>query len=207
MIGMPLPAKIPVRYTEEDAGYVSVRPVVKQTFRLNELVDMVVLVAGKDALRVQKIFQSGTVIYNGYRYWWESIPAELSEIENLLIPFPEDDPSVPFEPATATSVLFEIGGGTQRNVVEIDRAEASEKKLFGRTTPWKLILAQVGSLPVRYEKYSHARKADLFRVSLPFDQAQQLLVSMLQNAPRGLRNRWSTLKPPAIITFVCPRRE
>src|ERR1700690_2620821 len=103
---MALPAEIPVRYTEEDAGYVSVRPVVKQSFRLNELADMVVRVAGKDAIRVQKIFRSGTVVYHGYRYWWDGIPAELGEIEKLLLPFPEDAPTLPFDPTKATSVPF-----------------------------------------------------------------------------------------------------
>jgi hypothetical protein len=202
---MPLPAEIPVRYTEEDAGYVSVRPVVKQNFRLNELADMVVRVAGKDASRVQKIFQSGTVIYNGYRYWWDAIPANLSEIEQLLIPFPEDDPSVSFDPAKVVAVLFEMGGGAQVHVVEIQREEASQKKLFGSTTPWEIILQQASAFPTRYQKYSHARKADLFSISLSFDKAQQLLNAMLQNAPRTLRNRWTTLRPPAAIIFICPR--
>jgi len=32
---MPLPQQIPVRYSEEDAGYVSMRPVVKQTASTN----------------------------------------------------------------------------------------------------------------------------------------------------------------------------
>ena len=59
---MPLPEQIPLRYTEEDAGFVSVRPVVKQTFQLHELVDMVVSVAGKEATRVQQIFRTGTVV-------------------------------------------------------------------------------------------------------------------------------------------------
>jgi hypothetical protein len=202
---MPLPAEIPVRYTEEDAGYVSIRPVVKQNFRLHELADMVVRVTGKDASRVQKIFQSGTVIYNGYRYWWEGIPAEANEIEKLLIPFPEDDPSIPFDPTKAIAALFEIGGGSQLRVVEIQRAEASQKKLFSKTTPWRVILEKAGALPVRYEKYSHARKADLFRVSLPYDKAQQLLNAMFQTAPRALHNRWTTLRPPAAIIFISPR--
>lgn len=85
---MPLPSRIPVRYSEEDAGYISVRPVVKQVFRLHELADMVVSIAGKDPVRVQQIFHSGTAVYNGYRYWWDSIAAEASEIETLLAPFP-----------------------------------------------------------------------------------------------------------------------
>src|SRR5712664_722641 len=108
---MPLPEQIPARYTEEDAGFISVRPVVKQTFRLHELVDMVVSVAGKDAARVQQIFRSGTVVYNGYRYWWDALHAEREEIERLLLPFPEDEPYRPFDPGSATAVLLEIGGG------------------------------------------------------------------------------------------------
>lgn len=202
---MPLPDPIPVRYTEEDAGFVSVRPVVKQNFRLHELTDMVVSVAGKHADRVQKIFSSGTVVYNGYRYWWEAIPATLPEIESLLLPFPDDDPARPFNPATATAALFEIGGGTQRAILEIPRAEALHKKLFGKHTPWEVLLQAISTLPARYEKYSHQRKADLFRITLPFADAQSLVQQMKAAAPRSIRHRWSSLRPPASVTFVCPR--
>ena len=203
---MPLPEQIPLRYTEEDAGYMSVRPVVKQTFRLHELVDMVVSVVGKDAARVQQIFRSGTVVYNGYRYWWDALPAESEEIERLLIPFPEDDPSRPFEPEKATAALLEIGGGAQRSVVEISRQDAGAKKFLGNHSPWDVLTAFASGKTARYEKYAHARRADLFRLSLPFDQAQQLLATILAAAPRKLKYRWSTLRPPAAVTFVCPRQ-
>ncbi len=202
---MPLPQQIDLRYTEEDAGYVSVRPVVKQTFQLNELADMVVSVVGKDSARVQQIFRTGTVVYNGYRYTWQGIPAELAEIEALLAPFPEDDPSRAFDPAKARAVLFEMGGGSQRTVVEITRAEASEKKLFAKSSPWDVLQEAASAAKPRYEKYSHAQRADLFRLTLPFEQARQLLAAMLAAAPRGLRHRWSTLRPPAAVTFLCPR--
>lgn len=202
---MSLPDIIPVRYTEEDAGYVSVRPVVKQVFRLHELADLVVSIAGKDAARVQQIFRSGTAVYHGYRYWWDGLVAEASEIAALLVPFPDDDPSRPFEPSKATAALLEIGGGTQCHVVEILRAEASEKKFLGELSPWQVLLQYAASRASRYEKYSHVRRADLFRISLPYDQAQQLLAALLEAAPRGLRHRWSTLHPPAAVTFVCPR--
>ena len=202
---MPLPNMIPLRYTEEDAGYMSVRPVVKQTFRLSELADMVVSVAGKNATRVQQIFRSGTVVYHGYRYWWEPLAADAAEIENLLIPFPEDDPSRPFVPNEAGAVLLEMGGGTQRAVGELSRSEASEKRLFAKQSPWDILLAYASSRPARYERYDHSRKADLFRLAVPFDQAQSLLAAMLEAAPRKLRQRWSTLRPPAAVTFLCPR--
>jgi len=203
---MPLPEQIPLRYTEEDAGFISVRPVVKQTFQLHELVDMVVSVAGKDAVRVQQIFRSGTVVYNGYRYWWDALPADREEIAHLLLPFPDDDPSRPFEPEKAIAVLLEIGGGAQRSVVEISRQDAVAKKLFAKHSPWDVLTAFASGKTARYEKYAHARRADLFRISLPFDQAQPLLATLLAAAPRKLKYRWSTLRPPAALTFVCPRK-
>lgn len=201
---MPLPQQIPVRYSDEDAGYLSMRPVVKQTFQLRELVDLVVSVVGKDPMRLQQIFRTGSVIYNGYRYSWDPLSAEHAELEPLLAQFPDDDPNRPFDPAQAIAVLFEIGGGTQRNVVGLTRKEASEKKLFARNSPWDLLLQFAVVSPPRYEKYSHARKADLFRLTLAFDQAQQLLAALLNAAPRALRHR-CTLRPPSALIFVCPR--
>ena len=203
---MPLPSQIPVRYTEEDAGFVSVRPVVKQTFQLHELVDMVVSVASKDSVRVQQIFRSGTVVYNGYRYWWDALQADRDELDRLLLPFPDDDPTRPFDPEQATAVLLEIGGGAQRTVVEITRQDAAQKKLFAKHSPWDVLTNFASGKSLRYEKYAHARRADLFRLSLPFDQAQELLAELLPAAPRKLKYRWSTLRPPAALTFVCPRK-
>jgi hypothetical protein len=202
---MSLPPEIPARYAEEDAGYMSVRPVVNQTFHLQELADMVVSVVGKDTVRVQQIFRAGTVVYNGYRYWWDSLAAENSEIEALLLPFPDDEATRLFQSEAATSALLEIGGGTQRNVVEIARAEASRKRLFGKESPWIVLLGLAGSPNLQYEKFSHARKADLYRVSLSYEEANRLLTEMLAIAPRNLRHRWSKLRPPSVVTFVVPR--
>ncbi|MGB7436842.1 MAG: hypothetical protein WBR26_09660 [Candidatus Acidiferrum sp.] len=202
---MSLPQQIPVHYAEDDAGYVSVRPVVNQTFRPNELTDMVVRVVGKDAVRVQQIFRTGGVLYNGYRYWWEPLAADLPEIDQLLLPFPEDDPSRPFDPFCATAVLLESGGGTQRNIVEITAADARQKKLFSKTSAWDVLINFAAANPPHYEKYSHARHADLFRIVIPADQGQTLIAAMLEAAPHNLRHRWSTLRTPAALSFVCPR--
>jgi hypothetical protein len=184
----------------------SVRPVVKQTFRLHELVDMVVSVAGKDGARVQQILRGGTLVYHGYRYWWDSLPADAAELIPLLTPFPDDEPSREFAPDQATGALLEMGGGTQRTVAQISRQEAAAKKLFAKNSPWDVLTKWADGQAARYERYDHGRKADLFRVSLPFDKAQELLAAMLEAAPRKLRHRWSTLRPAAAVTFVCPRR-
>src|SRR5258708_25512920 len=107
---MPLPEYIAMRFTEEDAGYVTERHVVKQTFRLAELADMVVSVTGKNVSRIQQIFRSGTVVYNGYRYWWEGFASSENEVAGLLATFPDDDPTRLFDPAHVTDVALEIGG-------------------------------------------------------------------------------------------------
>src|SRR5713226_8290299 len=125
---MSLPETIAVRFTEEDAGYVTVRPVVKQSFRLAELADMVVSVTGKSSPRVQQIFRAGTVVYNGYRYWWDGFASTENEVAGLLAPFPDDDPSLHFNPAQVTAVSLEIGGGTQRSLIVITNKEASARR-------------------------------------------------------------------------------
>ena len=202
---MPLPETIAMRFTEDDAGYVTVRPVVKQTFRLAELADMVVSVTGKNAVRVQQVFRAGTVVYNGYRYWWDGFASKEDEITGLLALFPDDDPTRLFDPAKVTGVSLEIGGGTQRSLVGIVRREASAKKLFHKRSPWDILLKAAQDSTPRYEKYSHAERADIYRVHLPFETAASLLKQTLDASPRALRKKLAALHPPAAILFFVPR--
>jgi hypothetical protein len=202
---MPLPESIPIRFTEEDAGYVTVRPVVKQTFRLAELADMVVSVTGKNVSRVQQIFRSGTVVYNGYRYWWEGFASNENEIAGLLATFPDDDPSRLFNPSQVTAVSLEIGGGAQRSLVGITRHEASRKKLFDRLNPWEVLLTAANDAAPRYEKYSHADRADVYHLHLSPEKAASLMKQLQDASPRGLRKKLALLQPPAAILFFSPR--
>src|ERR1700676_2672674 len=200
---MALPEQIAVQYSEETAGYMSVRPVVKQIFQLRELADLVVSVTGKDPEQVQRIFLSGSLHYNGYKYWWNAISSEANEMESLLKGFPDDDPDRAFDPHTVTAVLLEIDGGAQRHVTEITRQEAAKKKCFAKHSPWDVLMQAAPGLAPRYEKYSHARKADLFRSALPYEDSRTLLNSMLASAPRRVRRSWRSLRSPAAVTFVC----
>src|SRR5438876_747672 len=199
---MPLPENIALRFTEEDAGYVTVRPVVKQTFRLAELADMVVSVTGKNVARVQQLFRAGTVVYNGYRYWWDGFASSEIEVAGLLAGFPDDDPARPFNAAQVTSVSLEIGGGTQRSLVGLARDEASAKKLFQKQSPWEILLMAAKDSTPRYEKYSHA---DVFRLHLSFEAAASLLKQMLEVSPRALRKKLAAMQPPAAILLFIPR--
>ncbi len=204
---MPLPETIAVRFTEEDAGYVTVRPVVKQTFRLAELADMVVSVTGKNVHRVQQIFRAGTVVYNGYRYWWDGFASTENEVTGLLTAFPDDDPSLHFDPAHATAVSLEIGGGAQRSLVRITRSEASVKKLFHKQSPWEILLKAAQDLTPRYENYSHAERADVYRVHLSPEKAALLISEAVKASPRSLRKKLAALLPPAAIQYFVPRKD
>ncbi len=200
---MALPETIAVRFTEEDAGYVTVRPVVKQSFRLAELADMVVSVTGKNGPRVQQIFRAGTVVYNGYRYWWDGFASTENEVAGLLAPFPDDDPSLHFNPAQVTAVSLEIGGGAQRSLVKITRREASAKRLWHKQNPWEILLKAAQDSTPRYQSYSHAEHADVYRVHLSPETA----LSLISAAPRTLRKKLAALRPPAAIQFFVPRKD
>jgi hypothetical protein len=202
---MPLPETINVRRAEENAGYLAMTPVVTQAFRLAELVDMVVSVAGKDARRVQHILAAGAAVYNGYHYSWQGFVAQPAEIAALLEKFPDDDPARSLDQENITAALLEIGGGTQRTLTEIPRAAASAHRLFSRRTPWDALLALTKDFPVRYDKYDHARHGDLFRISLHYEDAERLLTDMRKVAPRALRFQWRGLRPPAAVIFLSSR--
>src|SRR5713226_683156 len=192
---MPLPETIAIRFTEEDAGYVTVRPVVKQTFRLAELADMVVSVTGKSVPRVQQIFRAGTVVYNGYRYWWDGFASTENEVTGLLATFPDDDPSLHFNPAQVIALSLEIGGGAQRSLVKITRREASAKRLWHKQNPWEILLKAAQDSTPRYDNYSHAERADVYRVHLSPELAAALLKQLRDASPRALRKQFAPLQP------------
>ena len=202
---MSLPETIPVRFTEEEAGYLSVRPVVRQTFRLAELADMVVSVTGKDAARVAQIFRAGAVLYNGYRYWWDGFAAAPGEVAALLAPFPDADPSRPFRWEEAAAVLLESGGGPARTVIEVTRAEASRRRLFRRRSAWDCLREALRDSPPAYEHYSYARRADLYRKSLAHDAALPLRAELLAAAPHALRAHLAAAAVPSALVFLSPR--
>lgn len=202
---MPLPETIAVRFTDEDAGYVTVRPVVRQVFRLAELVDMILSVTGKNALRVQQIFRAGTVVYNGFRYSWDGFTSEPNELAALLAPFPDDEPSRVFNAGAVTAVSLEIGGGTQRFVIAITRQEAYAKRLFRKQRPWEILLSVARDSAPRYEKYSHAQRGDVYRLHLSAEAALTLRKELLDSTPRALRKKLANMQPPSALSFLIPR--
>ncbi len=111
--------------------------------------------------------------------------------------FPDDDPSRVFDPSTAVAALFEIGGGVQRTMVEVTRKEASEKKLFGKITPWDALLQNVSSFPARYEKIFSCAQSGF----VPHFSA---LRKCPRNGAKDERSRARQYSPP--LEFPSPAR-
>lgn len=205
MSPVSLPESIAVRYTEEEAGYVSVRPLVQQTFRMRELADMVLRVTGKDTARVRQILRAGTLVYNTYRYWWAGFEAAEDELAGLLATFPEDDPSRPFRMQDCAAVLLEYGGGVAQGHIELTRKQASAKPFWRGRRFWDILTPPEAALPA-YAGYSYARGGDLYRRALTVEESQSLLTEAARLAPRHLRARLERLPVPLRLVYVCPRK-
>ncbi len=202
---MTLPESIAVRFTEEDAGYVTVRPIQRQIFRPAQLADMILSVTGKDAARLDQIFRAGSITYNGFRYSWQGFVAAPHELAALLAEFPDDDPARAFRAEEAGGVILEYGERVRP--VELRRAETSARELFRSRSAWDWVTEFLARRTVSYARYSRAHRADLFRAKISAGEGAALLREMAAAAPRGLRRRLESLPAPAGLLVYCPRKE
>jgi hypothetical protein len=202
---VPLPETIPVRYTEEEAGYVTVRPLVRQTFRLDELLDMILSVAGKDVARIRQLLHSGTVVYHFYRYSWAGFDVNESELEAALAKFPDADPARPFAPERCTNAVFDSAGANPRHLLDLDRAAASKRRIFRGQSFWERLVEIAAEERPTYQKYSYGRRADLYRLDLDAENMSRIEDAANRLASGKLRAALRVLDAAATIVFVCPR--
>jgi hypothetical protein len=200
-----LPASIPVRYTEEEAGYVTVRPVVRQTFRLDELLDMILSVTGKDAARVRQILHSGTVVYHFYRYTWAGFDADEVELSAALMRFPDADPSRPFLANQCTLAIFESADVLPKHLLELDRAAGVKRRMFRRQSFWARLLEIACNEKPAYQSYSYAHRADLYQLNLNQEIFLQISQAAQHLAPGSLRSALKVLQTTGRVLLICPR--
>jgi hypothetical protein len=202
---VPLPETISVQYTEEEAGYITVRPVVRQTFRLGELLDMILSVAGKDLTRVQQLLHSGTVVYHFYRYTWTGLDADPAELSAALAQFPDSDPARPFAPTCCTNAVFDGPGVNPRHLLDLTKEASSKRKLFGRQSFWQRLMDIAAEEHPVYEKYSYSRRADLYSVMMDAENLLKITDAVDDFAPGKLRPVLRVVNSAACVYFVCPR--
>ena len=208
---MPLPETIPAKYTEEEAGHLSIRPVVHQTFRGAELVDMIVQVAGKDLRRLQQILRAGTVIFRSYRYWWDGFEAEPAALQEILATYPDAEPDRPFAPERCAEIILESSGSPPRHSLHIKREEARKRgglrALLGGSNFWDALLKLSAGTKLHYKEYSYALRADVYSRALSAPEVTQLARDASRHARRELRGELSGLPSISQIVFICPRSD
>jgi hypothetical protein len=202
---MALPETIAVRYTEDEAEYVSLRPIVRQTFQIDELVDMILSVTRKDATRVAQILRAGTIAFHGYRYWWTGFDAPEVELITKLAKFPDAEPSRPFDPAACVAIVFESGGTPPRHSVELLRSVVSRRRFFRLRSFWDELNALALANPPMYRDYSYARHADVYLSALTPDDAAHLAAAARRALPRSLSASVKYLPEATRILWICPR--
>ena len=202
---VPLPDSIPVKYTEEEAEYLSVRPVVRQAFSSTELVDMVVSVAGKDLARVQKILSAGTVVFHSFRYWWTGFEADAASLREILQKYPDADPSRAFRAEDCAEVILESSGTPPRHSLRIRRDEAGKRRLLRSRSFWDNLMNLARNAAPTYREYSYSQHGDIYALSLTPEQIARLAREATRSAPRTLRADLAVLSAISQIVFVCPR--
>ncbi len=225
---MGFPEKIAIRFTEEEADYISMRPIRRQAFTAEELVGMILTATGKHPERIREILRAGTLVYNMYRYWWERLDVEPEAVAEILSRFPDADPTRVFRAEECVAVLLESGGqqlvaapalpalspprraegsAVEGVTFEVGRDTASRKRLFRSRSFWDCLLdlvPQGGTGPV-YQDYSYARRADVYALSLTPEQIGALARDAARLARRELRAQLGRLPATTRIVFVCPR--
>jgi len=202
---VPLPDSIPVKYTEEEAEYLSVRPVVRQAFSSTELVDMVVSVAGKDLARVQKILSAGTVVFHSFRYWWTGFEADSAALREILQKYPDADPSRAFRAEDCAEVILESSGTPPRHSLRIRRDEAGKRRLLRSRSFWDNLMNLARNAAPTYREYSYSQHGDIYALSLTPEQIARLAREATRSALRTLRADLAVLSAISQIVFVCTR--
>jgi hypothetical protein len=184
---------------------VTVRPLVRQTFRLDELLDMILSVAGKDVTRIRQLLHSGTVVYHFYRYSWAGFDPTETELAAALANFPDADPSRPFDAGQCTNAVFDGAGANPRHLLDLDRAAASKRRIFRRQSFWESLLEIAAEENPAYQKYSYSRRADLYYLDLDGENISRIAEVANRLAAGKLRSALRVLPGAACILFVCPR--
>jgi hypothetical protein len=199
-----LAAVIPVRYSDEDAGFVSVRPVLRMALRPEQLLELILGVTGKNAERVEQILRGGSVAAGGFRYWWEAVDVAAGELEALLAAFPDADPSRLFDAAHCVLVAVE-GGTTMKALAEFAVTAAARRRAFRRRSFWDALLDAAQERAPSYRDYSYARRGDVYALELATGRRELLADEARQFGVGDVRIQAAALLGAARLIYICAR--
>lgn len=201
---MTAPERIPVRLTDEVAGYVDTRPVLRQTFTLHDLVGLVLATTGKNPARIAEILRSGTCTYNIYRYWWDGFALDEARLEAVLAEFPNPDALRAFRPEACTWMMLASAEEPVPHTLMLERSVLSRRRWFQREGFWDFLLGLARAKAPAYRDYSYYHRGDLYACALEAGDLAQLDQAAARLAPRGLRQQLARATWVRLELF-CPR--
>ncbi|MGH9657833.1 MAG: hypothetical protein ACRD96_04760 [Bryobacteraceae bacterium] len=153
---MALPETVRVKLSSEEAGSVSLTPVVVRQIPVRELVEYALGVVGKDAARIRELLLRGTLVSGASRFRWTGWDAEPAGLDELLATFPDADPARPFARERCVRAVLR---GPVRSI-DVPRQIGEKKPLLRRSTFWDALMSAVAG--TRYHSYSYRDRADRF---------------------------------------------
>jgi hypothetical protein len=173
MVPVALPETIRVKISSEEAGSISLTPVVAREMPVRELIETMLGATGKDAARIAELLLRGSFVSWASRLRWTGWAAGRDAIASVLATFPDADPRRPF--AREFCVRAVLKGPATR--VEIERAAGSERRLFRRRSFWDALMELAEAGGPAYVGYSYRHRADHYSVSLTVGAAELLRAS------------------------------
>lgn len=163
-----LPQQITVKISSEEAGAISLTPVVSQQMTPEELVRLALAASGKDAQRVKETLRRGTIAVGATRYRWAPVEVAAGELDAIFRLFPDPEPSRIFVPDRCREI--HLVGPSMR--LRLTREDAARRRWFRRRSLWDEVLAVAE--PLTYVTYSYKEEADIFTATLTSEGAARL---------------------------------
>jgi hypothetical protein len=167
---MALPQTVRVKLSSEEAGAISITPVVVQEMPVRDLVEHLLGVTGKDEARIREVLRRGTLVSGASRFRWVGLETDSESVTELLAGFPDPDPTRHFAAERCIRAVLRGGGRT----CEITREVGSRKGLLQRTSFWTVLMEVAAAADAAYAGYSYKDHADRYVRELSVEEAQRL---------------------------------
>ena len=159
---MALPERLRVKLMSDAAGYIEMTRVMERDLGFDELLRMVVSVAGLDGERIRAILRAGAAVAGPYRYRWTPLEIEAggeeADLAARLARFPHAEPDRPFDPARC--LLARIRAGVE--TIELPREAAARRLFTEKRSFWDVLMERSAARIPRYETFSHREQADVY---------------------------------------------
>jgi len=157
---MPVPDTIRVKLSSEEAGAISITPVVMREMPARDLVEQVLCVTGKQAESVIEMLRRGSLVAGASRLRWQPFEASREEIDGLLACFPNSEPERPFSARRCVSAV--LRGPALR--IELTRESAGRRRFMRRGDFWQVLMRLAEARGPAYLEYSYRERADAYRM-------------------------------------------